>query len=228
MGGNFSKCLVSVLNSNPKPSIINCFGPAEFERCLATPTAHDFCTIIDFLLMNVRRALDRDWVHSLPILHKVMFYSESVSFIHKIIIKIHSLSFQSLLTLEHSLAERSTLIECFATNWDRIRDHLTQVSRLPAYRFYMREANNYTSTFIDIFDSKIGLLVCIIAHQPRRMLSSEYRVTSVFIHCLSITVSVPFLFLFFVKQLYFGIKQSHLLPNSRYDAKKSFLSLHRG
>ena len=83
MEEKLSSCLTSVLNCDPKPSIVNSFSPAEFEKCLAkkcfAPTAkiierHDFRTIIDYLLLKLRTALDRDWVHSLPVLHKVIFY----------------------------------------------------------------------------------------------------------------------------------------------------------
>ena len=81
MGENLSNCLASVLNCNPKTSIVNSFSPAEFEKCLAIPSAkiierHDFRTIIDYLLLKLRTALDRDWVHSLPVLHKVVFISK--------------------------------------------------------------------------------------------------------------------------------------------------------
>ena len=141
-----SSCLVSVLNCNPKPSIVSSFSPAEFEKCLVTPTAnlierHDFRTIIDYLLLKLRTALDRDWVHSLPVLHKVVFYLQVSSSIHSKNTGDHFLSFQSMLTLEYTLAEASALIECFFTNWDRIKDHLTQVSRMPEYRFHMREVS---------------------------------------------------------------------------------------
>ena len=81
MEEKLSSCLTSVLNCDPKPSIVNSFSPAEFDKCLATPTAkiierHDFRTIIDYLLLKLRTALDRDRVHSLPVLHKVIFTSE--------------------------------------------------------------------------------------------------------------------------------------------------------
>ena len=61
MEEKLSSCLTSVLNCDPKPSIVNSFGPAEFEKCLATPTAkiierHDFRTIIDYLLLKLRTA----------------------------------------------------------------------------------------------------------------------------------------------------------------------------
>ena len=147
MGENLSSCLVSVLNCNPKPSNVNSFSPAEFEKCLATPTAkiierHDFRTIIDYLLLKLRTALDRDWVHSLPVLHKVVFYLQVPSLTRTMntsdLFDLF-LSFQAILTLEYTLSEASALIECFSTNWDRIKDHLTQVSRMPAYRFHMRE-----------------------------------------------------------------------------------------
>ena len=70
-------CLLSSLPGQRLPSALCSFGPTEFERCLSVPTSkilerHDFRTILDFLLMKLRTALDRDWVHSLPVLHKVV------------------------------------------------------------------------------------------------------------------------------------------------------------
>ena len=73
------------LNSSLKTSLpgkyrvtsVNGFGQNELERCLALPTSrilerHDYRTILDFLLMKLRTALDRDWLQSLPTLHKVL------------------------------------------------------------------------------------------------------------------------------------------------------------
>ena len=72
-------CLSSCLPGLKPPSIVNCFGPNEFERTLAAPTArtierHDFRSILDFLLMKLRTALDKDWLQKLPLLHKVVCF----------------------------------------------------------------------------------------------------------------------------------------------------------
>ena len=77
-----SECLGSCLSGTKAPSVVNTFGVKDFERCLATPTAqiierNDFRTILDFLLMKLRTALDKDWLQSLPILHKV-YHSPSL------------------------------------------------------------------------------------------------------------------------------------------------------
>ena len=73
------------LNSSLKTSLlgryrvtsVNGFGQNELERCLALPTSkilerHNHRTILDFLLMKLRTALDRVWLQSLPTLHKVL------------------------------------------------------------------------------------------------------------------------------------------------------------
>ena len=77
MGEKLNSCLSSELPGRQRPCIVNNFGPEKFERCLALPTAkiierHDFRTIVDFLLMKLRTALDKNWLQSLPLLHKVI------------------------------------------------------------------------------------------------------------------------------------------------------------
>ena len=76
IGEKLDECLASTLPGLNRPSIVKLFRPTEFENSLAIPTAqiierHDFRTILDFLLMKLRTALDREWLQSLPILHKV-------------------------------------------------------------------------------------------------------------------------------------------------------------
>ena len=117
----------------------------DFERCLATPTAqiierHDFRTILDFLLMKLRTALNKDWLQSVPILHKVFRppYLYSDCNWGKICSCIFIL-FQCVLRLEYSLADASAIIEVLSNNWDQVRDQLNQVARLPAYCFHIRE-----------------------------------------------------------------------------------------
>ena len=71
--------LTATLPGSFRPSTVNSFGPNEFDKCLSLPTAriierHDFRTIIDFLLTKLRTALDRDWLQSLPLLHKVRYF----------------------------------------------------------------------------------------------------------------------------------------------------------
>ena len=53
--------------------------PIEFEKSLALPAAqifecHVYRTILDFFLLKLRTALDRDWLQSLPILHKAICF----------------------------------------------------------------------------------------------------------------------------------------------------------
>ena len=77
-----NECLGSCLSATKTPSVVNTFGVNNFERCLATPTAqlierHEFRKILDFLLMKLRTALDKDWLQSLPISHKV-FHSPNL------------------------------------------------------------------------------------------------------------------------------------------------------
>ena len=75
-GDKLGNCLASTLPGNRRPKIVKTYGPADFEKSLEKPTTqiierHDFRSILDYLLMKLRTALDRDWLHSLPTLHKV-------------------------------------------------------------------------------------------------------------------------------------------------------------
>ena len=77
VGEKLDECLVSTLPGSRRPTIINNFNSPEFENFLARPTSqiierHDYRTIIDFLLMKLRTALDRDWLQSLPNLYQVL------------------------------------------------------------------------------------------------------------------------------------------------------------
>ena len=76
-GDKLGDCLSNCLPGNQHISVINTFGPEELERSLAVPTTqiierHDFRTILDYLLMKLRTALDRDWLKKLPLLHEVI------------------------------------------------------------------------------------------------------------------------------------------------------------
>ena len=78
-----SDCLQNSLPGTKKPFSVKTYEPVEFESSLASPTAqiierHDFRTILDFLLMKMRTALDRDWVQNLPTLHKVFKFLSDV------------------------------------------------------------------------------------------------------------------------------------------------------
>ena len=84
----------------------------------------------------------------------------------------HFLLFQSILTLEYTPAEASTLIESVPTKWDRIKDHLTQVSRMPAYRFHMREVSGrvlllFSKTYFRFSKVKFSTLIHnSLCHKP--------------------------------------------------------------
>ena len=57
------ECLTSSLPGVRPPSVVNSYGPTEFERSLITPTVqiikrHGFRTLLDFLLKKLRTALD--------------------------------------------------------------------------------------------------------------------------------------------------------------------------
>ena len=78
-----NSCLKSSPPGRLRPSSVNGFGPNELERCLSLPTSrilerHDYRTILDFILMKLQTALDRDWLQSLPTLHKVQFVSHNL------------------------------------------------------------------------------------------------------------------------------------------------------
>ena len=69
-------CLKTSLPGKLNSASVNVFNQAELARCLSFPTSrilegHDYRTILDFLLMKLRTALERDLLQSLPTLHKV-------------------------------------------------------------------------------------------------------------------------------------------------------------
>ena len=77
VGEKLDEYLVSTLPGSRRLTIINNFSATEFENLLARPTSqiierHAYRTIIDFLLMKLRTALDRDWLQSLPSFHQVL------------------------------------------------------------------------------------------------------------------------------------------------------------
>ena len=78
-----NSCLESSLPGRLRSTSVNGFSPNMLERCLFLPTSrilerHDYRTILDFLLRKLRPALDRDWLQSLPTLHKVQFDSHNL------------------------------------------------------------------------------------------------------------------------------------------------------
>ena len=79
-----SDCLSTSLPGANRPTVIYTNGPSEFERNLDTLTVqiierHGYRTILDFLLMKLRPALDCDWLQQLPMLHKVRPYFPIIS-----------------------------------------------------------------------------------------------------------------------------------------------------
>ena len=57
-------CFKTFLPGSLRPTSVNGFGTNELERCLSLPTSrilerHDYRTILDFLLMKLRTALER-------------------------------------------------------------------------------------------------------------------------------------------------------------------------
>ena len=97
-------------------------GLLIFETSLSLPTAqkikrHDCCTILSFLRMKLRTALDRDWLQSLPTLHKVYYTFncfQSCSFLTKKFLLSVCGSF------ECSLDEASVISEELSNHWDRV------------------------------------------------------------------------------------------------------------
>ena len=97
-GNKLNDCLSSCLPGLKPPSIVNSFGPNEFERTLAVPTAriierHDCRSILDFLLMKLRTALDKDWLQKLPLLHKVVCFPLYYKFGRNTFAQLSSFSF---------------------------------------------------------------------------------------------------------------------------------------
>ena len=99
MGDKLNQCFTSALPGTKRPNLAHSFGPTDFEKCLAASTVniterHDFRSILDFLLMKLRTSLDRDWLQSLPLLHKVLsFHLLFHSHIHLSLIIVLALSF---------------------------------------------------------------------------------------------------------------------------------------
>ena len=144
VGDKLGDCLASTLPGTRRAKVVNTYGPDEFEKSLEMPTAqireierHDFCPILDYLLMKLRTALDRDWLHSLPTLHKVVFSLLTFVLVSKS--KNLLIVFHCVIKLEYSLQEASIIIEQLSAKWDHVRQHHNQASRLPVYRFHMRK-----------------------------------------------------------------------------------------
>ena len=67
VGDKLDDCLSDTLPGAKRPCVVNTFGTTNLETSLALPTVqiserHDFRTILDFLLMKLRTALNRDWL----------------------------------------------------------------------------------------------------------------------------------------------------------------------
>ena len=82
---NLNECLITSLPGAKTASIVKTYGPTEFERSLVSPTVkiierHDFRSILDYLLMKLRTALDRDWLQNLALLHRVVYTTFIVNF----------------------------------------------------------------------------------------------------------------------------------------------------
>ena len=76
VGKKLGDCLSSCLPGKQQPANVRTFSPDELEQCTSIPTAqiieqHDYRTILEFLLMKLRTALDRDWLKKLPVRHEV-------------------------------------------------------------------------------------------------------------------------------------------------------------
>ena len=142
-GDKLVDCFTTCLPGLKPPSAINSFGPNEFERTLTGPTTqvierHDYRSILDYLLMKLRTALDKDWLHKLPLLHKVISFL--LFFRQRLKLSLYFIPFVLFYTFCSELdVLSSTLIELLSSNWNDVREHLNQVARLPVYRFHMRE-----------------------------------------------------------------------------------------
>ena len=98
MGDKLNQCFTSAVPGTKRPNLAHSFGPSDFEKCLTAPTVniierHDFRSILDFLLMKLRTALDRNWLQSLPLLHKVFFHLLFHLHLHLSLIIVLALSF---------------------------------------------------------------------------------------------------------------------------------------
>ena len=56
-----------------------------------------------------------------------------------VILVLNPFVLQCVIDLSYSPKEASVLIETLSIHWDKVLDHLNRVSRLPSYRFHMRE-----------------------------------------------------------------------------------------
>ena len=78
LGDKFGDCLSTCLPGKQPPTVVKTYGPDEFEKSLSLPTSqiierHDYRAILDYLLMKLRTALDKDWLQQIPVLHKVKY-----------------------------------------------------------------------------------------------------------------------------------------------------------
>ena len=56
--------------------------------------------------------------------------------------------YECVLDLSYTSQEAAILIETLSVHWDKVLDHLNRVSRLPSYRFHMREVRMKFLSFI--------------------------------------------------------------------------------
>ena len=86
MGDKLNQCLTSTLPGTKRPNLVHSFGQMISRNVLLATVniieRHDFRSILDFLLMKLRTALDRDWLQSLPLLLKVFILFYFIAIIH--------------------------------------------------------------------------------------------------------------------------------------------------
>ena len=90
LGDKLGDFLSTCLPGKQPPTVLRPFGPEEFEKSLALPTSQiierlDYRNILDFLLIKLRTALEKDWLQIIPSLYKINFllvsYSETLVFL---------------------------------------------------------------------------------------------------------------------------------------------------
>ena len=79
VGEKLGESLSSCLPGKPQPTVVRTFGTDEFEKSLVVSTTqiierHDYRAILNFMLMKLRKTLDRDLLKKILLLYEVIHF----------------------------------------------------------------------------------------------------------------------------------------------------------
>ena len=130
-------CLFSYLPGKQQPTVVRTFALSTTQFM----TRHDYRTIMDSLLMKLRRALDQDLLKKIPLIYKVIYFIRSLKTLYfRDYILFFSLFPPGILLRRGVCYHRKSLRPR--------RDHLNPVARLSTYRFHMREVIFFPIDFL--------------------------------------------------------------------------------